>query len=67
MLSRFIENRRKAFNRIKPNDTVVVKDKSGAEHIGKVKVFTPDKVTIEIVTYRYESFDAKMVTLEKVN
>jgi hypothetical protein len=65
MLNKVIKHTQKRWQQIKLNDIVIVKDQEGNETIGTIKEYTPDNITLEVVEYK--KFDAKKVTMEKVN
>lgn len=65
MLNRIVKYTQNRWKTIKPNDVVTVKDKLGNETTGRIKTYSPDKITLEVI--QYASFDAKKVSMEKVN
>lgn len=64
MLNKLIQYTQKKWQQIKPNDIVIVHD-DGKQVAGRIIEYTPDKVVISVI--QDIEFDAKKVTIEKIN
>jgi hypothetical protein len=65
MLKLIKEFAQKNFNKIKPNDIIIVTDNVGDKIAGRVKEYTEDTIVIEHT--EYIRFNSREVTIEKIN